>query len=192
MPVSVMDDNVYQSANWTRSPPNGRQPYQQLGGVSILKAQNPTFLDDSNINLTTRAVDRRVANPNPMLFAPDQDQIAETAATSANAESAAVPTSRPKHRRRRSSRCRSSQDDQATLNVCPSDRLSMRDFLSEIKDTCVDLSLAISKKKSPDERRVDQISSAIYKGKRPIYLGVVMLTLLLILLLVVLIPTSRK
>lgn len=193
MPVSTMDDNIYQSANWTRSPPGGRQPYQQLGGVSLLKAQNPTFLDDTNVNLTTRAIDRRVANPDPNLFAPTEDATQTTMpAESSNAEAAAIPVSTPKRRRRRSSTCRARDDDQAALNVCPSDRLSMRDFLSEMKDTCVDISLAVSKKPNPNEKRIDQVSSVIYKGKRPIYLGIVMLALLLILLLVATLPSSKK
>lgn len=192
MPVSTMDDNIYQSANWTRSPPGGRQPYQQLGGVSLLKAQNPTFLDDSNVNLATRAIDRRVANPDPNLFAPTEDdtQIAQ----SSNAQSAPIESQPPKQRRRhrRRSSCRAGDDDQAALNVCPSDRLSMREFLSEIKETCVDISLAVSKKPQPHEKRIDQVSSAIYKGKRPIYLGMIMLVFLLIMILVVAIPGSKK
>ena len=61
------DDNIYQSANWTRpaANPGGRPRYAQLGGVSFLKPQNNDYLDYTNSYLSTRAIDRRTIDAFP-------------------------------------------------------------------------------------------------------------------------------
>jgi hypothetical protein len=188
MPVDIFDDNIFQSANWTRQADPAHR-YQQLGGVSILKPQNPTYIDQTNTNLTTRAIDRRTASPPDSMF--------ETAGPEEGASSRSQPGAVPepsqqqpkrRHRRRRSGSCRPEGDDQATFTVCPqrpSVQAFFGDMVSELAGTCTDVSLAISKRKQ--DSVVDSISTAIYQRRRPLYLGLV---LLLVLLLIVVLAGS--
>ena len=188
MPISnPMDDNIFQSAEWTRPSPPGHR-YQFLGGVSFLKPQNPTYIDETNRNLGTRAIDRRVANPQPDMFevTPSPDDQTDQSGASSKAGPAAV-TSEPKRRHRQHKRrsCRDDQfDDQETFTVCP-DRPSVStffgDFTSEMGGTCRELSLAISKGKG-EGSMVDRISDVVYQRKRPFYLGLILLVVLLIII----------
>ena len=191
MPVDVFDDNIYQSANWTRKGDPVRERYQMLGGVSVLKQQNPTYIDETNTNLTTRAVDRRVANPLPSLNEV-MDKEAEGQSSKGQPATVEAEEKPRKHRRRRSQSCRAEGDDQEVFSVCPPRKnfeLTFGEFTSEIAGTCRDLSLAVSKRKESSSL-VEACSKAIYKRKRPIYVGIVLL--LVLLLLIVLVGTKSS
>lgn len=192
MPISnPMDDNIFQSAEWTRPSPPGHR-YQMLGGVQFFKQQNPTYIDETNRSLSTRAIDRRVANPPDSMFevTPSPDEAQEGA--SAKAGSAPVTKETKGHRRRRrrnQSRCRAEDtDDQETFTVCP-DRPTFSqffgDFASEMGGTCKDLSLALSSRGQSNKPVIDRITDAVYQRKRPFYIGIVLLLLLLIIIAVI-------
>lgn len=187
MPVDVFDDNIYQSANWTRKGDPVRERYQMLGGVSVLKQQNPTYIDQTNTNLTSRAVDRRVANPLPSMNEV-MDEDSEGQSSKGQPASVDKEEKPRKHRRRRRSHgCRAEGDDQEIFSVCPPRKnfeLTFGEFTSEIAGTCRDLSLAVSKRKQGGSI-VDACSKAIYQRKRPLYLGIILLLVLLILIILV-------
>jgi len=184
MPVDIFDDNIYQSANWTRKADPAHR-YQQLGGVSILKPQNPTYIDQTNTNLTTRAIDRRTASPPDSMFeAAGSQEGASSRGQPGSVPEPEAPQQRKHHRRRRSGSCRPEGDDQATFTVCPqrpSFRAFFGDMVSELAGTCTEVSLAISKRKESTSV-VDDISTAIYQRRRPLYLGLILLLVLLLII----------
>lgn len=164
------DENLYQSANWTWAPNPAQRPYRyaQLGGVAFQKVQNPEFLDYTNSYLNTRAIDRRTIDPFP-------DIEKEYSSTGKNDEN--VKTTKPKKKKKAVKRY---------VHPVPEKKENSPSFSTNYVNQMNCMAKEIKSNINNGNSMLSSVSKAVYREKRPQYLGMTILIFLVIILIITL------